>query len=297
MRPLLILAATCSAAVLLAQNPVIGPWVDPVKDEPSGTHYKTFHSAIIDAEVSYLVWLPPDYEASPGKRYPVIYWLHGGGGTQRNGAFFVQIYEAAMKRGVAPPAIVMLLNGLRESNWVDSKDGKTPMEAVIVKDLIPHVDQTYRTIARRQARAIEGSSMGGWGALRLGFRHNELFGAVSGLQPAVVSEKDQPMKLPKRVFETVYGADLDYFRLQTAWTVAEQNAVVVRKNTLVRIAVGDQDDWTYEHLKPYHELLTRLEIPHEYIVVPGIKHDPVGVYRMMGDKGFEFFAKAFAKSK
>ena len=301
MKLMAMLTVGCCASVLMtAQNkgpagPVIRPWVDPARDEPAGTHYKTFHSATIGADVSYLVYLPPDYETTAQKRYPVIYWLHGGGGSQRNGAFFAELLDSAIRRGVAPPAIAMLLNGLGESNWVDSKDGKTPMETVIVKDLIPHVDRTYRTIARREGRAVEGSSMGGWGAIRLGFRFHELFCAISALQPAVVSEKDEPMKLPRRVFEAVYGGDMDYFRRQTAWTVTEEYAAPVSKHTLYRVAVGDKDDWTYEHLQPYHELLNRLHVPHEFIIAPGIKHDPVGLYRVMGDKAFEFYSKAFGK--
>src|SRR6476660_9815239 len=150
MRTLAILAAICGASTLPAAQsaaqearPVLGPWVDPSRDEPAGTHYKTLRSATIGGDVSYLVWLPPDYNTAPGRRYPVIYWLHGGGGNQRSGSFFVDLYAGAVRRLLAPAAIIVLPNGLRESNWVDSKDGKSPVETVIIKDLVPHIDQTY----------------------------------------------------------------------------------------------------------------------------------------------------------
>src|SRR5689334_15620965 len=64
-------------------------WLDPVKMEPAGTHYQTFSSKLAGGEVSYLVYLPPAYEADSKVRFPVVYWLHGMGGNQRGGAKFV----------------------------------------------------------------------------------------------------------------------------------------------------------------------------------------------------------------
>jgi dipeptidyl aminopeptidase/acylaminoacyl peptidase len=58
-------------------------WVDPDKTEPEGMKYKTFHSQTIHTDVSYMVYLPPDYEQQPGKRYPVLYDLHASGGTPK----------------------------------------------------------------------------------------------------------------------------------------------------------------------------------------------------------------------
>ena len=55
---------------------------------------------------------------------------------------------------------------------------KRPIEDVLLEDLIPHVDATYRTIARRESRGIEGMSMGGYGALRLALRHPTRFSSV-----------------------------------------------------------------------------------------------------------------------
>ena len=58
------------------------------------------------------------------------------------------------------------------ANWAGGEDAqKDAWEDCIIKDLIPHVDATYRTVARREGRAINGLSMGGYGALMLGLRH------------------------------------------------------------------------------------------------------------------------------
>jgi S-formylglutathione hydrolase FrmB len=284
---------TSTSAVAAPDRLLMLPWVDPVRDEPPLTKYHTLRSKTIGGDWSYLLYLPPSYESSPDKRFPVIYWLHGGDGNQRRGETFVQNLDGAIRRGKAPEAIVVLPNGLGRSFWTNSKDGKYPVETALVEDLVAHIDRTCRTIARPQARAIEGMSMGGFGALRIGFRRNDVFGVVSALAPAVVSEKDQPAKLPPSIFNMVMGGDLEYFRTQSAWTAAEYYARQVRNRSTVRIIVGDKDDWTYEHCKLYRDLLNQLDVPHEFVVVPGISHDYQGLYRVLGDKAFDFYAKAF----
>ncbi len=199
--------------------------MDPVKDDLPPTHYKLFRSQLIHGDYSYLVYLPPDYDTALERRYPSIYWLHGGGGNQRGGAAFVKLLDAAIRNGSAPPAIVFLLNGLGESCWADSKDGKLPVESIIVKEMIPAFDRAYRTIPRREARAIEGMSMGGYGALRLGFVHNDMFGVVTGLAPGLISEQDEAPKIPPAAFEKVMGSDPAYFHDHTAWAARRrQNA-------------------------------------------------------------------------
>jgi len=169
-------------------------WVEPDQSEPAGTHYKLFAtpSRGADTEGSYLIYLPPDYDTAANRRYPVLYWLHGGGGNQRGGAFLVEKIDAAIRAGKLPPFIVVLPQGLPDVRYHNSKDGTRPVEDEIIKDLIPHIDRTYRTIADRKARAIEGFSMGGFGSLRLGFKFPDLFGAVSALAPSITEMKDEP---------------------------------------------------------------------------------------------------------
>ncbi len=140
-----------------------GAWLDPNRQEPAGTKYKAFKSFAIGEEYSYLIYLPPGYETAKDKRYPVLYWLHGSDGSQRTGSEFISFLDAAIKKKQAPEMIAVLVNGRGEQFWNDSFDGERPVESVIIKDLIPHIDQTYRTFAKREGRAVEGFSMGGYG--------------------------------------------------------------------------------------------------------------------------------------
>jgi acetyl esterase/lipase len=266
-------------------------WVDPDRTEPAGTQYRTFHSATLKAEVSYLVHLPPGYETS-GLRYPVIYWLHGLGGTQRTGAAFVERLQQAVGRGLAPAMIAVLVNGLRASMYTDSADGKAPVETVIVRELVPHIDATYRTIAAREARAIEGFSMGGFGAARLGFKHPEVFGLVSILAGALHTA-DSIAERRAQIFQSVYSGRKDYYTAESPWTVLEQNADRIRGRQRVRVWVGEQDqlrEWNTQ----YHQLLDKLKIAHEFRVIPGAAHNYRQVHDGVGPRGFAFYNRSLA---
>ena len=107
-------------------------WVTP-RREPEGTKYKTFQSKTIQGPVSYLIYLPPDYEKNTRRRYPCLYWLHGGMGNPIKGAAFVKLVDGEIRENKVPPLIVVLVNGLPMSMYIDSVDGKQPVESVIIK--------------------------------------------------------------------------------------------------------------------------------------------------------------------
>ena len=267
-------------------------WVDPNRMQPAGTRYRIFHSLVAGGGVSYLVYLPPDYEAAPEKRFPVIYWLHGLGGNQRTGATFVRLLDEAVNDGKAPSTIAVLVNGMRDSMYCDAKDGSKSVQTVIVRELIPHVDKTYRTIAERRARAVEGYSMGGFGAAHLGFKHPDLFGAVSIMAGALHTADTIAERRPA-IFHTIFGADKAYYQANSPWTLAETNADRIRGNTFVRIGVGGRDqllDWN----RGFHERLTRLGIASEFFVIDGVGHNGREYYKLLGDRLAGFYRTAFA---
>ena len=266
-------------------------WLDSNQAAPNGTQYKTFASKVLGCDVSYLVWLPPGYEQDV-KRYPVIYWLHGMGANQRGGAtMFVPQVEAAIKEGALPPCIVVSVNGMVKSFYCDSSDGKVPMESVITKDLIPHVDATYRTIATREGRVVEGYSMGGYGAGHLGFKYPELFGTVvinagALIDPALSNPpKDGPMF-------GVFGNDSERRVAEHPLTLARKNADKLRA-THIRIGCGSLDSLLPRN-QELHDLLTQLGIGHEFQIVPDVAHESPKYYRVLGTKPFAFHRKGLA---
>jgi S-formylglutathione hydrolase FrmB len=205
-------------------------WVDPDTTPPEGMLYKTFHSKTINGDVSYLIYLPPDYDKQTSVRYPVVYDLPASGQAPKSAQEAVSRINAGIRAGKLAPMIVVAVNGLRGNTmYCDSRDGKWPLETVIVKDLIPHIDVTYRTIESREGRAVDGFSMGGFGAAHLVFKFPDVFGVASIMAPPLLGpelKQPLPMQSWSRLFNSpnAMGGDMDYFRANDPFTLAEKNA-------------------------------------------------------------------------
>jgi enterochelin esterase-like enzyme len=171
------------------------------------------------------------------------------------------------------------------------------METVVIKELLPHIDATFRTRATRNARLIEGFSMGGYGAARLGMKYPELFGAISmlgagPLQPEFTADNGPAFNAQARVkiLEIVYGNDQNYFRAASPWVIAEQNRAAVSQ-TRIRQAVGDRDAML-AYNREFDARLIALNIPHQFIVVPGIDHAPG---KLLNALGTDFYREVFGR--
>jgi enterochelin esterase-like enzyme/dienelactone hydrolase len=275
-------------------------WLDPDRAEPEGTHYRTFHSQTIRAGVSYLVYLPPDYELSKSARYPVLYYLHASGGTpRRDGAEIVRRLDKLIRTGRIPPMIALFPNGLRGATmYSDSRDGKYPAESVIIKDLIPHVDTTYRTVASREGRAVEGFSMGGFGAAHFGFKYPEVFGVVSIQAPPLLGPElnaRTPARAWSRLFPNAMGGDMEYFRANDPFALVPKNADAIRDRMVIRIVSHvEPENWLAPRCEELHRLLMQYMIPHQFHFLSNVKsHNRAQVLDTMGDAGFLFFSSAF----
>jgi enterochelin esterase-like enzyme len=254
-----------------------------------------FDSTAAHTKVSYYIYTPEVYDTNKEQRFPVIYWLHGGGGGVEHLPVAVDYFNTAIRDGKLPPLIVVFPNGMADSNWVNSKDGTVPMETVVINELIPEVDAAFRTIPDRKGRLIEGFSMGGYGAAHLGFKYPDLFGAVSifaggPLQMELTKFDGPPQNAEHRVkvFETVYGNDQEYFKAQSPWVLAEQNADVLRRGTKIRVVVGSADSLLPMN-QAFAEHLSDLQIPHEFEILPGVGHEQLPVFHALGDKNWNFY--------
>ncbi len=291
-----VLAAfVCPVSPSLAQSgkasDVRDPWMKPPVTAEH-LHYESFKSREVAADVSYLIYIPGEYEAAGEKRFPVIYWLHGIGGGQQGVPGMVQHFDEAIRAGKMPPALVVFVNGLTDSMWCDSKDGRAPVETVFIRELIPHIDENYRTLATREGRLIEGFSMGGFGAARLGFKHHDLFGAISLLAGALHDEASFQQRHGD-LFQKLFGGDVACFQSQSPWTLAEQNAAA-GKEMKIRQVVGDRDI-TLQHNRDYDAFLTKIGIPHTFTLLPGIGHSPGPIYDALGEENWKFYSAIFGK--
>jgi endo-1,4-beta-xylanase len=275
-------------------------WVDPDRTAPQGTTYKTFRSKTINADVSYLVYLPPGYDQEQTTRYPVLYSLHASGGTPaRDANRVVGRMDAAIRAGRVPPLLIVFPNGLRGATmYCDSRDGSYPVETVLIKDLIPHIDAGYRTVAGREGRALDGFSMGGFGAAHLGFKYPEMFGVVSIQAPPLLGpelKSPLPARAWSRLFPTAMGSDLDYFRANDPFTLAAKNADALRDRSVIRIiAHAENENWLVPQCEALHQVLLKHNIAHHFHCLTNVKaHNAYQVSETLGDAGLMFFGAAF----
>ena len=297
------LAAGSAALARPAQSPRRMPpltplqWVTP-RVEGSGLSFHTFRSPAAGAEVSFHIYAPPAYAADPDRRFPVVYWLHGSGGGVSGISRLSSLVDEAVATGRVQPFLLVFVNGLRMGMYVDWANGRAPLETVIVQELRPHVDANWRTIATREGRLLDGFSMGGYGAGRFGFRYPELFRSVSMMGAGPMQETLERTPRASRVqaedlLRDVYGGGQDRFRAVSPRRYAEQNAATLARDSRLRLVIGDRDE-TLENNRDFHEHLTRLGIPHDWLVLPGVGHDPMGVLTALGDRHWAFYRDAFA---
>ncbi len=274
-------------------------WVDGGAAEK--TTAKTFRSDTIKGDVSYVIYLPPSYDKDKDRRYPVVFWLHGGRGSQRDCGKFVEVTDQAIRAGKCPEMLIVGVNGLGGSKefpgsqYSDWKDGSLPMESVLVKDLLPHLDKTYRTLGTRESRAVEGFSMGGHGALHLAFRHPDQFGVVTAIGPALIRPGDGGQRVQWVYEKGAYKGDQAYWRTHDPLTVAEKDAEKIRGKLFIRLITGEvEGNFTHRRTVELSKTLEKLKIEHEFVRPGETGHNYVKVYEAM-PKGYEFYGKAFGK--
>ncbi|MGP3964229.1 alpha/beta hydrolase-fold protein [Nonomuraea sp. 3N208] len=150
-------------------------------------------SPALDGErIAYTAYLPYGYDRGTA-RHPVLYLLHGRGDTMQAWTRVKTVLDDMIRTKRIPPVIAVMPDApwSERGNWyVDSRytgadlPGR-PVETALTRDLVAHVDATYRTAPIREARLVGGYSMGGAGALRFALAHQDVFSAAAVLSPAV----------------------------------------------------------------------------------------------------------------
>jgi poly(3-hydroxybutyrate) depolymerase/enterochelin esterase-like enzyme len=276
------------------------PWVTNSIEAPR-VSFHTMESEIARRKISYHLYRPEVYHQQTTQRFPVVYWLHGSGGGLNGIPRVAAIFDGAIQTGKTPPCLVVFVNGLPSGMYVDWKDGSAPLETILIQELLPHIDATFRTIADRDGRLLDGYSMGGYGAARLGFKYPDLFASVSimGGGPLQANLLDAPRAGQRRaaeVLQRVYGGDPEYFtRVSPRW-LAEANAQKLAEGSRIRLVCGDQDE-TFAANESFHQHLEKLSIPHSWQVLPGLDHNPMKTLEALGDSNWEFYRAAFQKTE
>jgi endo-1,4-beta-xylanase len=244
-------------------------------------HQTLFSTAMGSKEWGYNVYLPPSYDSSD-KRYPVLYVLHGGNSDEHGMSFVARNYVHPLIVNRQVPEVIMVFpNGGRDHFYLDRFVVRNQLEnpdTHIIRELIPHVDATFRTIADRRARAIAGFSMGGYGAYHFATKYPELFSAAGALAAGGPYGPN--------------GLIVNYNPAEKPQALAVTNAAPLRAQCRFVVAVGSRDlvDYNNEMVG----ILRGQNIAHEYHVLPNVGHDLGAIMNQAGSRIFQYLTAGFS---
>lgn len=211
-----------------------------------------------------VVVTPDGYETS-GRSYPVVYLLHGYSGSFNN---WVKKVPYVVTAADQYQMIIVCPDGAYGSWYFDSPvDPNMKYETHVAVEVPAFIDDHYKTIKSRYARAITGLSMGGHGGLYLGWRHSEYFGACGSMSGAIdISVIKRGYGMEKLLGDTLLNQKNyeQYSFLHEMETPAKQPMAII-------LDCGTED-FIVAMSRETHEKMLKLKIRHDYTERPG-KHD------------------------
>jgi S-formylglutathione hydrolase FrmB len=234
--------------------------------------------------VRVLVMTPPSYDAAPARRFPVLYFLHDGGGDEnvlfREGV--ADALDAGMRDGSLPEMLVVSPRGV--GTWfVDAPDGGPGVAShyatFLTESLVPFVDARYRSIASRGGRLVAGISMGGYGALRWGLAEPGLFCAAGGLSPAIQqlcwpAVEGMPFFI-RPSLKRAFGNDpaRNVLRKNDLYAMLLDDASLARRAPFLHVRCGTEDKYRLAEIASFFDrFLGALGVAHEVVLETGV-HD------------------------
>lgn len=246
-----------------------------VKNVPQGeVRERRYFSKTTGQWRRIFVYTPPGYDTNPATRYPVLYLQHGAGEDERgwpNQGRVGIILDNLMAEGKAKPMLVVMENGYAQRTGETTPPPGRPgaggpppdfsrmfsaLDDVFIKDLIPMIDVTYRTLPDRDHRALAGLSMGGFQAYLIGLSHTDTFASIGGFSGAGGG----------------FGGPID-LKTDHNGVMADAN-VFNKKMRVIWLGVGTAEPpRMYDSVHGYHVALEKAGIKHSYYESPGTSHE------------------------
>ncbi len=244
-----------AADVLTLPNHAPEDFIQVRPDIPKGKlETITYTSKSIGVDRKAVVYLPPNYD--PGKKYPVMYLMHGIGGNETHWTTLCaanKVLDNLIADGKAVPMIIVMPNGRASaeppsSNFMSDFNYYADFEPDLLNDLMPYVESHYSIATDRDHQAITGLSMGGGQGLNFGINNIDKFAWVGGFSSA--PNLQQPNVLVPKIQQAKY------------------------KLSLLWIGCGDKDNlitgsWNL------HKALDEAKIDHVWYVDSGVHEVPV----------------------
>lgn len=177
------------------------------------------------------------------------------------------------------------------SMFCDSYDNSIMGETILIGELIPLIDATFRTIDSAKGRALDGFSMGGFGAVKLSFKFPELFSSIVSYAGSFHDLESLKANRPE-VFKAMFSSNPDYFQKNSPYILAEQNLDSIKKNIKLKFINGSED-FTLQNNYKLNAHLDKLDIKYEFKLFEGLKHIPGPYYAAAGLNGFKFHSENF----
>jgi enterochelin esterase-like enzyme len=258
-----------------------------LKEVPHGeVRQHWYYSKLTSAWRPIMIYTPPGYDTNTSQRYPVLYLQHGGGENytswSRQGHVNL-IMDNLISEGKAKPMIIVMENGSAGGpGAAGRRGGDAPaggaaggrgdanagrggapgaggrsagpgaLGDVFVKELIPHIDASYRTIADREHRAMAGLSMGSAQTLQITLANLDTFSYIG-----------------------VFSRPPDInFNIETSYNgVFKDAAAFNEKVHLFWWGAGTAEPLIYQGVKATHEALDKANIKNVYVEFPGLAHE------------------------
>lgn len=257
-RTLSIIVLLFSSAVLFAQWPSTGK-----------VEYKTMPSKILNEDREYAVYLPKSYNTNTDRKYPVLYLLHGGGGSHTDWPKQGSLEGAANQMIDANEACEMIIvcpeAGKTFMNYFNSPEWR--YEDYFFEEMIPYIESNYRVIADKKNRAIAGLSMGGQGTVVYASHHPELFcaaydmsGYLYSMDLPFIDPNDKVMQKVQKLVED--NNCIKYLNSATKEEVEQM------KSLSWFIDCGD-DDFTFDLNMEFVAAMREKQIPYQLRVRDG----------------------------
>jgi len=222
----------------------------------------------------YEIYVPPDYRtaARRGRRYPVLYLLHGAPGGPTDwlcAGRAARTVDALIRAGSLAPLILVMPDGnggpLRDTQYVNTFNGRDNAMDYLAHDVVGYIDAHYRTIADAGHRAIAGFSAGGYGAMNVGLHHPDVFHAIASMSGYYVALRNE-----------VFGANDPFGHnagFRRANSPVDYVAAVpgVRQLRLVIADTTNNLPYTRYSLQ-FDARLNALHIPHIFLLYRSTRH-------------------------
>ena len=241
------------------------------KDVPHGeVRIRPYLSKITGQWRRCFVYTPPDYDSNAKTRYPVLYLQHGSGEDETGWTFQGRaniILDNLIAAKKAVPMIIVMDNGYASRPGAAAPDaavaGRGPsvstsaFEDVIVKDVIPLIDSTYRTIADREHRAMAGLSMGGNQTCQVTMRNLDKFAYIGAFSGTMNGLSTSPLD-PATAFNGLF----------------QDGAALNKKIRLFWIGMGTAEPNPFPGaIGAFRAMLDKAGVKYVYFESPGTAHE------------------------